>query len=140
MSAEMKSERPEKFDHNYHNALKAISNLQTSAKVSTQTSSRTTPKTPTGRTKLENRRTIKSNPEKVLDLVRSDERGDVNCLVKYEGIGTPEWVSAREIRKSHPLLLIDYYETRIILRKHQCEMAFDCTTPSVRKLVVIASK
>lgn len=92
------------------------------------------------RTELGETRPINSCPEKVLDLVKRDEIGEVKCLVKYKGISTPEWVSADDIRKSYPLLLIDYYETRIILRKTQCEMAFDYTTPSDRKLVVITSK
>lgn len=84
--------------------------------------------------------TIEKCPEKVLDLVKRDDKGEVECLVKYKGASKPEWILAANIRKSYPLLLIDYYETRIILRKNQYEMAFDCTAPSDRKLVVITSK
>lgn len=100
----------------------------------------TSAKNATVRNNSTDTRTIHSKPEKVLDLVKRDEKGEVKCLVKYKGIASPEWVSAEDIRKLYPLLLIDYYETRIILRKNQCEMAFDCTTPSDRKLVVITSK
>lgn len=97
------------------------------------------PKTSTVQTKLTEMRTIRPTPEKVLDLSR-DAKDEVKCLVKYKGVAEPEWILADAIRRSHPLLLIDYYETRIILRKDKCVMAFDCTAPSDRKLVVITSK
>lgn len=85
--------------------------------------------------------TVKGSPEKVIDLVKGDNEDVVKCLVKYSGNDTTEWVLADDIRRTHPLLLIDYYETRIILRKNQCEMAFDCSaTASSRKLVMIKSK
>lgn len=76
-------------------------------------------------------------PEKVLDLIKRDN-DDIKCLVKFKGLPQAKWISADEIRYTHPLLLIDYYETRIILRKKQCEMAFDCTDAASenRKLVV----
>lgn len=85
------------------------------------------------------------SPEKVLDLIKRDNDGDVKCLVKYKGLPQPKWILADEIRYTHPLLLIDYYETRIILRKNQCDMAFDCTGAAAsssenRKLIVITSK
>lgn len=81
-------------------------------------------------------------PEKVLDLIKRDNNGDVKCLVKYKGVPQAKWIFADEIRYTHPLLLINYYETRIILRKTQCDMAFDCanTAPENRKLVVVTSK
>lgn len=113
------------LDHNYHNPSKDDMKIETSAKIAT----------------ISNKsKEIRSTPERVLDLVKRDEKDEVKCLVKYKGIASPEWVSAHDIRKLYPLLLIDYYETRIILRKNQIEMAFDCTTPSDRKLVVITSK
>lgn len=81
-------------------------------------------------------------PEQVLDLVKRDGSGDVKCLVKYKGVPQSKWILAEEIRYTHPLLLINYYETRIILRKTQCDMAFDRTdsAPENRKLIVITSK
>lgn len=81
-------------------------------------------------------------PEKILDLIKRDSNGDIKCLVKYKDMDTAKWILADEIRYKYPLLLIDYYETRIILRKTQCEMAFDCTDKATekRKLVVITSK
>lgn len=81
-------------------------------------------------------------PEQVLDLVKRDGNGDVKCLVKYKGVPQAKWILADEIRYTHPLLLINYYETRIILRKTQCDMAFDRTesAPENRKLIVITSK
>lgn len=85
---------------------------------------------------------INGTPEKILDLIKRDSNGDVKCLVKYKGMDAAKWILADEIRYKYPLLLIDYYETRIILRKNQCEMAFDCTEKATdkRKLVVITSK
>lgn len=81
----------------------------------------------------------KADAERILDLIRWDANSEVKCLVKYKGIEKPRWVPVDDIKRSHPTLLIDYYETRIILRKQQCEMAFERTTNphAVRKLVVI---
>lgn len=91
-----------------------------------------------------NQNTLLTNgtPEKVLDLIKRDNNDHVKCLVKYKGLAKAQWVLADEIRRTHPLLLIDYYETRIILRKNQCEMAFDCTDTATtnRKLVVVTAK
>lgn len=83
--------------------------------------------------------TIQADAERILDLIRWDANSEVKCLVKYKGIEKPRWVPVDDIKRVHPTLLIDYYETRIILRKQQCEMAFERTTSphSVRKLVVI---
>lgn len=80
----------------------------------------------------------KMDVEKIVDLIRWDDRGEVQCLIKYKGITTPEWVSLDDVKKCYPLLLIDYYETRIILRKQQCQMAFERTNAATRKLVVIS--
>lgn len=91
----------------------------------------------------EQHHTTYGTPEKVLDLVKRDDSGDVKCLVKYKGEPEAKWILADEIRYTHPLLLINYYETRIILRKTQCDMAFDSapdSAPENRKLIVITSK
>lgn len=83
--------------------------------------------------------TVRADAERILDLIRWDANSEVKCLVKYKGIEKPRWVPVDDIKRVHPTLLIDYYETRIILRKQQCEMAFERTTSphAVRKLVVI---
>lgn len=81
-------------------------------------------------------------PEKVLDLITRDgsDGSDGNkCLVKYIDNATPEWVPARDIRQTHPLLLIDYYETRVILRQNEQQLAFDCTTSTDRQLVPVST-
>lgn len=90
-------------------------------------------------TKIDKNETIQADAERILDLIRWDANSEVKCLVKYKGIEKPRWVPVDDIKGSHPTLLIDYYETRIILRKQQCEMAFERTTNphAVRKLVVI---
>lgn len=77
--------------------------------------------------------------ERILDLIRWDAKSEVKCLVKYKGITKPRWVPVDQIKRTDPIPLINYYETRIILRKKQCEMAFERTVTSAaqRKLVVI---
>lgn len=87
----------------------------------------------------ENNATVQADVERILDLVRWDAKSEVKCLVKYKGITKPQWVPVDEIRRTHPIPLINYYETRIVLRKKQYEMAFErsSSSPAQRKLVVI---
>lgn len=77
--------------------------------------------------------------EKILDLIRWDEKSAVKCLVKFKGITKPQWVNVDEIKRTDPIRLIDYYETRVILRKKQYQMAFERTasSPDQRKLIVM---
>lgn len=111
-------------DHNYHSSSESDTQMENASTLNSQA----------------NAKILKGDVEKVLDLVKRDLEGGPKCLVKYKGNATPEWVPAADIRKSCPLLLIEYYETRIVLRKKKCEMAFDCTVPASRKLVVVTSK
>lgn len=85
--------------------------------------------------------TVRADVERILDLIRWDAKSEVKCLVKYKGITKPQWVPVNEIKRTDPMPLIDYYESRIILRKKQCEMHFDRTASSAtqRKLVVVKS-
>ncbi|XP_031616853.1 heterochromatin protein 1-like [Contarinia nasturtii] len=77
--------------------------------------------------------------ERILDLVRWDKRKEVKCLVKYKGIIKPQWIPIDEIKRTHPIQLIDYYETRVELRKKKYTMKFEekSTKTTQRKLVVI---
>lgn len=77
--------------------------------------------------------------ERILDLIRWDSKSEVKCLVKYKGITKPQWVPVDQIKRTDPMPLINYYETRIILRKKKYEMAFErsVTSTAQRKLVVI---
>lgn len=84
---------------------------------------------------------LKADVDKILELIRWDAKDEIQCLIKYKGITKPEWVPVELIKKRYPLLLIQYYETRIILRKKQCEMAFESNgqrKSTERKLVVIS--
>lgn len=85
---------------------------------------------------------LKAQVEKILELIRWDAKGEVQCLIKYKGIKKPEWVAVDIIKRQYPLLLIKYYETRVILRTKQCEMVFEPNTTNKsqeRKLVVIST-
>lgn len=86
---------------------------------------------------------LKAQVEKILELIRWDAKGEVQCLIKYKGITKPEWVAVDLIKRQYPLLLIKYYETRVVLRTKQCEMIFEPNTTNKsqeRKLIVITTK
>lgn len=83
--------------------------------------------------------TTPADVEQILDLIKWDAKSEVKCLVKYKGITKPQWMPVDEIKRTNPIPLIDYYETRIVLRKKQYEMVFErtATSSAQRKLIVI---
>lgn len=79
-----------------------------------------------------------ADAERIIDMMRLSETSDMKCLVKFKQHEKPKWVLADKIKRTHPLLVIEYYETRIILRKRTHEMAFERNAPpNARKLVII---
>lgn len=113
------------IDHDYHN-----NNFETQAN----------PFDNLGKT-VQKQTKSKRNPEQVLDLVKfNGGEEEAKCLVKYKNNATPEWVPLIDIRKSHPRLLIDYYESRVILQKNELRLAFDRTKASGQQLIVTSPK
>lgn len=50
---------------------------------------------------------------KIIDLVKNDNNSTTKCLVENTDTKTREWIAVEDIRIAHPLLLINYYESRI---------------------------
>lgn len=49
----------------------------------------------------------------VLDVIRKGEDGEVMCIVKYNKIKRNAWVPYEIIKKTEPLRLIEYFQSRI---------------------------
>lgn len=54
-----------------------------------------------------------SRVEKVWDIIKKGEHGDVYCLVKYNRINRTGWISYEKLKETEPQKVIDYFESRI---------------------------
>lgn len=55
--------------------------------------------------------------QSVLDVIKCGNDSEPMCKVKYEHPPSIAWIPLTAVRQSYPILLIDYYASRIIFQR-----------------------
>lgn len=51
--------------------------------------------------------------DKILDIIRKGELGEVSCMVTFKHIKRPTWIPLKTMKKINPPKVIEYFESRL---------------------------